>query len=209
MIIELVRSHGYMAYEVVNHKDYNFEEIGPASDIWSFGVILWQMLNGPKSFPFELPIYESDRKYRLFSSTSLDENEMFWLCHAGARMLEKISNPNEIKSLKALFVSIFDNEPEDRATIADIRRNSWYKSLNGYNSAKDCFLFRTMVKKLLQKELINDIKFDITRYNYDNISSINEFGFNLNIKKLIRNFVAVESIVDGSQSAEYGIMRGS
>ena len=130
-----IGTRGYMSPEISSPMILDWDEndnpiykdIDSSCDIFSLGVILWQLLNGIKSTPFDEAI-ESDPKYIYISQK---EFNLFWKCHYNCRIMKKSSNDS--KNVQDLLLQMFAFIPQTRISIEDIRKHSWYKSVKGYN----------------------------------------------------------------------------
>ena len=122
---------GYIAPEMIfqsNSSEYNLisnDEIS-SCDIFSLGIILWKMLMGNDSHPFE--------KFKLDSQQSIVDCPIFRLiCDTKYDVWWKLfENGNEYfynSDLKHLFTRMFDPFPQSRITINDIKNEKWYKKI--------------------------------------------------------------------------------
>ena len=165
-----VGTRGYMSPEIaspmINDWDENdrpiYTEITPSCDIFSLGVILWQLLNGIQSMPFD-EATESDPKYVYITSKEFD---LFWKCHYSCRIVKKSSN----KHIQDLILRMFTFIPKKRFGINDIRKHKWYQNVKGYNhSEKSQLFFQDTMKKIHQqlqlKQMIAIKSIAMTKYN--------------------------------------------
>ena len=143
-----VGTRGYMSPEIaspiINDWDDDdnpiYKDITNACDIFSLGVILWQLLNGIESMPFDEAI-ETDPKYCYISQ---QEHTVFWKCHYNCRIVESSST-----SLQSLLLQMFTFNQEQRITINNIRRHKWYRNVKGYNYSQESLsFFRQAMKKI-------------------------------------------------------------
>ena len=140
---------GYMAPEVAappedcdEMKDDEISNVvSSACDIFSLGIVLWQMINGIYQSPFKHP---QDVKYEYLRYNQ----ELFWICQSSCRMMKFNSN---LIDLKDLFVQMFKFNPNKRITASAIEKHKWYLSINGYNlnnSASDRIQFRNTMSNI-------------------------------------------------------------
>ena len=129
-----VGTRGYMSPEIAspmivgwdNETDKPiFKEVKSSCDIFSLGVILWQMLNGIESMPFDQAT-QYDPKYIYITQNDL---RMFWKCHYNCRIVK-----GKRKSSQRLLLRMFCFNPNDRITIDEILNHPWYNKVIGYNN---------------------------------------------------------------------------
>ena len=128
-----VGTRGYMSPEIAAPVaiDYNnddeaiYQEVTASCDIFSLGVILWQMLNGIESMPFDQAT-QYDPKYIYITQNDL---RMFWKCHYNCRIVK-----GKRKSSQRLLLRMFCFNPNDRITIDEILNHPWYNKVIGYNN---------------------------------------------------------------------------
>ena len=126
-IYKNVGTRKYQAPELLCHKfDTTDLNVLKASDVFSLSIILWQMINGVKQFPFELcslndfyqPPYQHIRE---------KEYNKFWKIHQECNILQnlELEDKEQEKNLKNLFVRMFDFNPHKRITIDQILKHEW------------------------------------------------------------------------------------
>ena len=149
-----VGTRGYMSPEITSPMidDYDdetdepiYKEITPACDVFSLGVILWELLNGIKSMPFEQAM-ESDPKYVYITQNHYD---LFWKCHHNCRIVKKSSN----QDVQHLLLQMFTFLPKRRIGINDIRKHKWYRNTKGYNQSEKSRLFFQETMAEIHKQL--------------------------------------------------------
>lgn len=101
---------GYMAPEILKGGRYS----GPETDIWSAGILLFIMLSG---FP---PLQRAQKGDWWYDRIRHNQMSYFW----GAHLKNAPSFP---KGAQALLNKIFVADPAQRATIAQIEQDAWYK----------------------------------------------------------------------------------
>ena len=131
-----VGTRGYMSPEIASPIcDYDDDdnvvhnEINQLCDLFSLGVILWQMLNGIESIPFDEAI-ENDAKYMYIASGEID---LFWKCHYNCKIM---SNKNDLsfKHVRDLLIKMFAFNCNSRIKTSDIMKHEWYVNIAGYNN---------------------------------------------------------------------------
>ena len=131
-----VGTRGYMSPEIASPMidDYNdetdepiFKEITPSCDIFSLAVILWQMLNGIESIPFD----EATPNNAKYAFIAQNESKMFWKCHYNCRIVKNGSTDTQ-----TLLIQMLTFNPDKRISIAEIRNSDWYTGVAGYNNDK-------------------------------------------------------------------------
>ena len=110
-----------------------------ACDIFSIGVVLWKMVNGIHSKPFDRAI-NTDINYCLIYNKLFDT---FWQeKHSGCRLVKlktRINDNYESKNsihLMNLIEKMFIFDPHSRITINEIMDHEWYKNTKSYNNDK-------------------------------------------------------------------------
>ena len=132
---------GYIAPEIGYKKQYLAnEEEKLLCDVFSLGIILWKMLVGIDSKPFDdfdnAIVTDFDDE-----PDSIKENLTYKLLEDGKYDLwwKNFKNDNQYyhdDDLKNLFVKMFDPLPKTRIRIRDIKNNQWYKKTNEKNKHK-------------------------------------------------------------------------
>ena len=148
-----VGTRGYMSPEIASPmiEDYDdetdeaiYKEIDSSCDVFSLGVILWQLLNGIESMPFDQAI-QSDPKFVYIAQKEFD---LFWKCHYNCRIVNKASN-----NVQNLLLQMFAFDPDKRISISDIRKHKWYSNVPGYNGNKESQLFFQDTMQEIHKQL--------------------------------------------------------
>ena len=132
---------------------YNNPIVMRACDIFSMGVILWQMINGHNSLPFRSATMY-DYRYKLISSKNIDTKEsILKLYHNYKMMSQSQVYIQYCDDLIDLFIKMFEYNPQKRITIEEIENMNWYKKVKSYNNIE--------YSKYLIKNLMNNIQFDV------------------------------------------------
>ena len=141
-----------------------YKDIDSSCDVFSLGVILWQLLNGIESMPFDESL-QCDPKYVYIVEK---EFNLFWKCHYNCRIVKKSSNEN----VQDLLLQMFTFIPQRRISINNIRKHPWYKNVKGYNNSEESqeFFQNTMRKIHRQLNQLEQIK-SIRKYESSDISS--------------------------------------
>lgn len=103
-----VGTDGYMAPEILKKED-----IGPKTDVFSFGVVLYIMITG--SFPFK-------------KASSTDPRYKWLILGKGKKMFSQITSKTKVvleDSLQALLTCMWDPDPKRRLSLEDIRCSEW------------------------------------------------------------------------------------
>ena len=141
-----VGTPGYMAPEVIAPPDdlYVYEEddermmneneinkiVSTACDIFSLGVILWQMINGINTVPFtQATQYDARYKYLTENNESL-----FWKHHLQTRVMKMNTSADNLNNLKDLFIQMYKHKASQRITINGIEKHPWYLDNKEYNN---------------------------------------------------------------------------
>ena len=115
-------------------SEYNIEDIIvlKGCDVFSLGIIFWQMMNGIEYLPFRLykkPININKTKYQFIKYGQYNQ---FWAIHKNANMItmhniNTNSNNNNISAdlLLNLFEQMFEYNPYSRITIDKILEHEW------------------------------------------------------------------------------------
>ena len=141
-----VGTRGYMSPEIASPPTEYYSEsdddqsdltVGVttgACDVFSAGVILWQMIYGINLMPFD-EARENDSKYYYIATNN---SKLFWKCHP---KVEKLNNKGRTElekrwteNVKHLFLRLFEYHPHKRITIDSIHRhnfNTLVKNLSG------------------------------------------------------------------------------
>ena len=148
-------TRGYMAPEVFFQKESRIylrsKQDYFSCDIFSLGIILWQMLNGFDSKPFETFDNPRDKidhfyKYQLIVQKKYD----FWWKH-----FENDIDYYWDHDLKNLFVKMFDYNPHTRIDATSIRKHKWWNKycMAGYQNYVTRSMSSTRMNMLTSKEL--------------------------------------------------------
>ena len=93
-------------------------------DIFSLGIILWQMLMGIETKPFQ----QFDSRNKCVKYKYIEEHQYdLWWKHCKADILYYYDH-----DLKHLFANMFVPTPKTRITIKDIQRHRWYRKIKAY-----------------------------------------------------------------------------
>ena len=144
-----VGTRGYMSPEIASphaivnkssNVNINSAIISGACDIFSAGVILWQMVYGIDSMPFD-EARENDSKYHYIV---VNNENLFWKCHPGIKKIDAKMSKSKVlvKEIKKLFFSLFAFDHSKRITIDEIYNHKWYQTV-GNMSGKE---FTTAIK---------------------------------------------------------------
>ena len=136
-----VGTRGYMSPEIAapmvdgydDDDNVMYKQITSSCDIFSLAVIVWQMLNGIESMPFDEATM-NDAKYVYICDK---DYKMFWKCHYDCRIVQN----NSLDS-QDLLLRMFSYNPDNRITINQIRNHNWYTKIQGYNNSKSKNYFK-------------------------------------------------------------------
>ena len=127
---------GYIAYEILTrHGTLNSVLEMQACDIFSAGVVLWKMINGNDSEPFETADPKNDYNYRFIYKKDFSS---FWQMHPDCNIIQQYNynNDGSISGLTDLFNAMFDHNPKTRIRLNDIFNHKWYRNQQSFNSIK-------------------------------------------------------------------------
>ena len=143
-----VGTRGYISPEIAappdsGDYDYNTTKSKPiitsACDIFSAGVVLWQMIYGVDSSPFD-EARENDSKYYYIAGR---EYRLFWKCHpivnkVNSMMIEGDREKKQeiLNDLKELFMRLFESNPHKRITVKEIYKNKWFNQVYKLTSSQ-------------------------------------------------------------------------
>jgi len=113
--ISFVGTPGYRAPEIWQAKDKKIPYLGIPYDIFSCGVILFNIVTGKAPFRFAL---DTDEKYKLIL---LNDFEGFW------KIFSIYNLSTDFKSLVSLMLT---KEPTKRPSIDEIKNHCWMKKIN-------------------------------------------------------------------------------
>ena len=157
-----VGTRGYMSPEIASpNVDYDDDlnivhtEITSSCDIFSLGVILWQMLNGVDSFPFDQAT-PNDPKYKYIVD---DEPNMFWKCHYDCRIVRD----DEINA-QHLLLKMFTFDPTNRIAIDGLKDHNWYTKAFSYNGDQNAQSYFLRMMQTIHKQLLLQSKQEISRF---------------------------------------------
>ena len=113
--VSLVGTRGYMDPEIASplcEYDDDFNVIGhgeiiSACDLFSLGIILWQMINGIESMPFHQAL-ESDPKYVDIYD---NKDKLFWKWHYNCRIGNNTIAATDVEIRKLLSRGDYANSP--------------------------------------------------------------------------------------------------
>ena len=176
-----VGTRGYMSPEIAAPNidfDWNdniiYRDITSSCDLFSLGVILWQLLNGIESMPFDQAT-ENDSKYVFIRN---DQHKLFWKCHYNCRIVAKSPNNKMYCCVQGLLIDMFQFNPTKRIKINDIRNHEWYQTVSGYNSKEKAKVFRDTMGK------IHTLLKNKQKTALGNMSRISKFSYNTNYKSI-------------------------
>ena len=226
-----VGTRGYMSPEIaspmIQDWDENdnpiYKEIDSSCDVFSLGVILWQLLNGIESIPFDEAI-ESDPKYIYISQK---EFNLFWKCHYNCRIVKNLKSPTssiniEEKDIQNLLLQMFAFIPDNRISINDIRKHKWYYNVKGYNSNQESqIFFQDIMQKIHQQlelkqtlaiqSMTNNAKFKASGINYSNTNTTQIAPTTFEFVKLrqsffsqVSNYKIINPLITGIIIGDYG-----
>ena len=124
-------TRGYQAPEVIEPvqlpptKEVYSLHIFKARDLFSCGIVLWLLLNGITSFPWD-EARLSDAKYQCISSKPKQFGQ-FWKKHANCEVLQNIKNGKDDGSILDLLLKLFENDPGKRIRIEEIEQHPWIR----------------------------------------------------------------------------------
>ena len=129
-----VGTKGYMAPEIIINRgnsdndekiDLTDINIQKSCDIFSLSIILWQMLNGYNSKPFEYIASKDDALYKLIINKNYKQ---FWEYHSQCIFMKYTYERNNIKDL---FIKMFEFDPMKRISVENILKHEFI--INDYN----------------------------------------------------------------------------
>ena len=140
----IVGTPGYMAPELFKEnniqnnsdikEDKDNQEFDKSCDIFSLSIILWQMLNGYKSKPFNT-CKKNDHVYNFIISTDFDS---FWNSkyhENNIKFLESGYNRfNNNKLIQDLLQQMFEFYPMKRIKAKDIEHHPWLTDMHRYRT---------------------------------------------------------------------------
>ena len=132
----------YMAPEMIRREPY-----GLKVDIWSLGVLLYEMLHGSSPFPAKVVLQTKEDAGR-------------------TRKIEPKFSPKITQDAKNLILNMLKREPKDRPTVIEILNSPWIKRLQNE--------FRIPDKEIVCVELKNPNK-TVSHVKNDQISDEFEF----------------------------------
>ena len=121
-----------------------------ASDIFSIGVILWQMINGigNNNTPFT-EASKNDSKYKDIINGNFNS---FWKYHKKIPMMKWIDG-KILDNLKYLFQGLFEFHVKKRFDIKSIETKSeWYKQITPAKHKDIQFYFQNMMYQVQSAE---------------------------------------------------------
>ena len=133
--------------------DYKLDDIknsdtDKACDIFSLSIILWKMLNGYDSKPFN-QCKPSDFTYR---SIYLSNYKTFWDYHNNKKFVEK--NYNRFRNtnmIKNLFERMFTFKPSKRITINDIEKHEWIIDMHNHKNFQGKHVYNGILQILYRQ----------------------------------------------------------
>ena len=150
----LTRGTGYTAPEMnLRLNSIIYDSISNqdilSCDIFSLGIILWKMLMGIDSKPFEdfefhTRVTSDYPRYMLIVDKKYDDWWKLFKNH------NAYYNDND---LKRLFIRLFDPFPTSRITINDIKKDDWYKKKAINKTHNQDYFIAEMQKVCAQKEI--------------------------------------------------------
>ena len=157
-----------------DNKD-NETSFEKACDIFSLSIILWQMLNGYKSKPFE-KCTQNDSIYKLIISKDYD---LFWKHHENITFLRNGYNKfgnNEL--IQVLFHQLFAFEPAQRITTQQIQKHKWISHMHKHQLLSTHEFYKNRLQLLSKSTAATT-----TSTTTPNISSIGSLYANQNSSK--------------------------
>ena len=126
-------TRGYIAPEMFFKKQsaiyLSSEKERFCCDIFSLGIILWKMLMGVDSRPFEIFEFSEDSRKKWYKYKLIEERKYdSWWNHFKNDIIYHYDH-----DLKDLFVSMYVSIPKERITVKGIMNHTWYKKIEGYN----------------------------------------------------------------------------
>ena len=152
----IVGTAGYKAPELYSENNTDINSISDkACDIFSLSIILWQMLNGYKTKPFN-SCKKDDPKYK---SIVLRNYRTFWENHAASDNYRirfennRFSNNYEIKDL---FERMFEFDATKRISIQEIEKHKWILDMHSQTTFQSNFFYNSRLQTLFE-EISNNV----------------------------------------------------
>ena len=174
----IVGTPGYMAPELVNerardhehneNKDNNSNESDKACDVFSLSIILWKMLNGYRSKPFN-SCKKNDVIYNLIICKKYD---LFWISQYDKK-IEFVKNGYNLfdnnKMIQHLFEKMFEYDPGQRIKAQEIENHAWVTHMNGHERLRSSAVYEDELQSLYHE---NRARHKEMKQNIDSISSL-------------------------------------
>ena len=133
-----VGTYGYKAPEIIEGKDYDGEE----TDEFSFGVLLFVILNGIKPFPTAEIIYHGSKVKQLYRYI-IEDSDYYW---------EIMGLKGLSLEFKKLFIRMVAYDPNERPTIEEILDDAWFKEITNLKEDKFKTYEENLIKELKERE---------------------------------------------------------
>ena len=165
---------GYIAPEIILPKYQSTIASNPSvqeqlsCDVFSLGIILWKMMMGIDSEPFEKFVPPEQSKLSSggnYATYQLIEQKKYnsWWEKVGKNNIPYLYD----NDLKHLFSSMFDPLPQTRITLSDIQNHKWYTK----NSAKykNGYFITQMKKMYLHKSIAMHTSLELPSLHSDDL----------------------------------------
>ena len=134
-----VGTYGYKAPEIIEGKDYD----GEKADVFSFGVLLFVLLNGIKPFPTaEIMDDKSELEKQLYKFIVTNSNFYWRITGLTGLTLQ----------FKKLFIRMVAYDPNERPTIEEILDDAWFKEITNLKEDKFKTYEENLIKELKERE---------------------------------------------------------
>ena len=133
-----VGTYGYKAPEIIEGKDYD----GEKADVFSFGVLLFVLLNGIKPFPTAEIFYHGSKVKQLYRYI-IEDSDYYW---------EIMGLKGLSLEFKKLFIRMVAYDPNERPTIEEILHDPWLKEITNLKEDKFKTYEENLIKELKERE---------------------------------------------------------
>ena len=162
-----VGTRGYMSPEIASPPEVDYDELDQliqpsveitgACDVFSAGVILWQMIYGIYSMPFD-EARQNDSKYYYIVD---NEPKLFWKCHPRPKKLNEKFGQSTAKGkilvthMKNLLLRMFERKPGKRITTEQIVDHDWIKNVKRLSPQEFTSEMEPYVENMNDKNAVN------------------------------------------------------